>query len=212
MAPSLIWAKLDPVTGEQSLRRVVTVMEDEEIENDATQTNLATAKLDHPEAEIGYEISTPLPPLEFGRVQAQMSKQIIMGKIRDADRVGEIINGIVKRVEYGHIIVDLGRAEGVIRRDQALPRENVKGGDRIRAYALIRNSWRSSLLRKFQKFTKVLSKSLPLPATQGHALKLLFILMMALLTLSALVLVCAVHAYRLLSMSFRANVLISRSE
>jgi len=141
-----IRAKLDPVTGEQSLRRVVTVMEDEEIDNDSTQTNLATAKLDHPEAEIGYEISTPLPPLEFGRVQAQMSKQIIMGKIRDAerarqfaeykDRVGEIINGIVKRVEYGHIIVDLGRAEGVIRRDQALPRENVKGGDRIRAYIM----------------------------------------------------------------------------
>ena len=141
-----IRAKLDPITGEQSLRRVVTVMADDEIENDATQTNLATAKLDHPEAEIGYEISTPLPPLEFGRVQAQMSKQIIMGKIRDAerarqyaeykDRVGEIINGIVKRVEYGHIIVDLGRAEGVIRRDQALPRENVKGGDRIRAYIM----------------------------------------------------------------------------
>jgi len=141
-----IRAKLDPVTGEQSLRRVVTVVEDEEIENESAQTNLATAKLDHPDAEIGYEISTTLPPLEFGRVQAQMSKQIIMGKIRDAerarqyeefkDRVGEIINGIVKRVEYGHIIVDLGRAEGVIRRDQALPRENVKGGDRIRAYIM----------------------------------------------------------------------------
>ncbi len=141
-----IRAHLDPVTGEQSLRRVITVMADDEIENDSTQTSLATAKLDHPEAEIGYEINTPLPPLEFGRVQAQMSKQIIMGKIRDAerarqyaeykDRVGEIINGIVKRVEYGHIIVDLGRAEGVIRRDQALPRENVKGGDRIRAYIM----------------------------------------------------------------------------
>ena len=141
-----IRAKLDPVTGEQSLRRVVTVVEDELLENDSTETNLATAKLDHPEAEIGYEITTNLPPLEFGRVQAQMSKQIIMGKIRDAerarqyaefkDRVGEIINGIVKRVEYGHIIVDLGRAEGVIRRDQALPRENVKGGDRIRAYIM----------------------------------------------------------------------------
>ncbi len=75
-----------------------------------------------------------------------MAKQVIMGKVRDAerarqylefkDRVGEIINGIVKRVEYGHIIVDLGRAEGVIRRDQALPRENVKGGDRIRAYIM----------------------------------------------------------------------------
>jgi len=141
-----IRAKLDPVTGEQSLCRVVTVVEDEELENDSTQTNLVTAKLDHPEADIGYEIITVLPPLEFGRVQAQMSKQIIMGKIRDAerarqfaefkDRVGEIINGIVKRVEYGHIIVDLGRAEGVIRRDQALPRENVKGGDRIRAYIM----------------------------------------------------------------------------
>ena len=141
-----IRAKLDPVTGDQSLRRVITVTEDEEIENDSIQINLATAKVDYPDAEIGFEISTPLPPLEFGRVQAQMSKQIIMGKIREAERarqfvefkdiIGEIINGIVKRVEYGHIIVDLGRAEGVIRRDQALPRENVKGGDRIRAYIM----------------------------------------------------------------------------
>lgn len=141
-----IRAKLDPETGDQSLRRVITVTEDEEIENDSTQINLTTAKMDYPDAVIGFEISTPLPPLEFGRVQAQMSKQIIMGKIREAerarqfvefkDRVGEIINGIVKRVEYGHIIVDLGRAEGVIRRDQALPRENVKGGDRIRAYIM----------------------------------------------------------------------------
>ena len=141
-----IRAKLDPETGDQSLRRVITVTEDEEIENDSTQINLTTAKMDYPDAVIGFEISTPLPPLEFGRVQAQMSKQIIMGKIREAerarqfvefkDRVGEIINGIVKRVEYGHIIVDLGRAEGVIMRDQALPRENVKGGDRIRAYIM----------------------------------------------------------------------------
>jgi len=139
-----IRAKLDPVTGEMNLKRVVTVVEDEDLENDATQTNLATAKLDHPDAEIGYEITTPLPPIEFGRVQSQMAKQVIMQKVRDAerarqyeefkDRVGEIINGIVKRVEYGHIIVDLGRAEGVIRREQALPRENVKNGDRIRSY------------------------------------------------------------------------------
>lgn len=137
-----IRARLDPVTGEMDLKRVITVVE--EVENDATETNLATAQLDHPEAEIGYEIATPLPPIEFGRVQSQMAKQVIMQKVRDAerarqyeeykDRVGEIINGIVKRVEYGHIIVDLGRAEGVIRREQALPRENVKSGDRIRAY------------------------------------------------------------------------------
>lgn len=141
-----IRAKLDPVTGSMDLTRVVTVVADDEIENDSTQTNLVTAQLDHPEAEIGYEITTPLPPIEFGRVQSQMAKQVIMQKVREAerakqyleykDRIGEIINGIVKRVEYGHIIVDLGRAEGVIRRDQTLPRENVKTGDRIRAYIL----------------------------------------------------------------------------
>lgn len=141
-----IRARLDPVTGSMDLTRVVTVVTDEDLENDAIQTNLVTAQLDHPEAEIGYEITTPLPPIEFGRVQSQMAKQVIMQKVREAerakqyleykDRMGEIINGIVKRVEYGHIIVDLGRAEGVIRRDQTLPRENVKTGDRIRAYIL----------------------------------------------------------------------------
>ncbi len=137
-----IRAKLNPVTGEMDLKRVITVVED--VENDATEIELATAKMDNPDAEIGYEFVTPLPPIEFGRVQSQMAKQVIMQKVRDAerarqyaefkDRIGEIINGIVKRVEYGHIIVDLGRAEGVIRREQALPRENVKSGDRIRAY------------------------------------------------------------------------------
>jgi N utilization substance protein A len=141
-----IRAKINPLTGEQTLRRVISVVEDEEVENDTTQVGISSAKLDNKLAEVGDEISTQLPPLEFGRVQAQMAKQVIMGKVRDAerarqylefkDRVGEIINGIVKRVEYGHIIVDLGRAEGVIRRDQALPRENVKGGDRIRAYIM----------------------------------------------------------------------------
>ncbi len=139
-----IRAKLDPVTGQMDLRRVITVVE--EVENEATEIDLPTAKMDHKDAEIGYEISTPLPAIEFGRVQSQMAKQVIVQKVREAerarqfaeykDRVGEIINGIVKRVEYGHIIVDLGRAEGVIRREETLPRENVKGGDRIRAYIL----------------------------------------------------------------------------
>jgi len=115
-----IRAKLDPVTGSMDLTRVVTVVADEELENEQTQTNLVTAQLDYPEAEIGYEITTPLPPIEFGRVQSQMAKQVIMQKVREAerakqyleykDRIGEVINGIVKRVEYGHIIVDLGRA------------------------------------------------------------------------------------------------------
>ena len=141
-----IRAKINPTTGEQTLRRVITVVADDALENETTEVGISAAKLDNKLMEIGDQISTTLPPLEFGRVQAQMAKQVIMGKVRDAerarqyaeykDRVGEIINGIVKRVEYGHIIVDLGRAEGVIRRDQALPRENVKGGDRIRAYIM----------------------------------------------------------------------------
>ena len=137
-----IRAKLNPVTGEMDLKRVITVVE--EVEDEAIEIDLASARLDNPEAEIGYMFETPLPPIEFGRVQSQMAKQVIMQKVREAerarqyeeykDRTGEIVNGIVKRVEYGHIIVDLGRAEGVIRREQTLPRENVKNGDRIRAY------------------------------------------------------------------------------
>ena len=89
-------------------------------------------------------IAEPLPPLDFGRVAAQNAKQVIVQKVREAererqydeykDRVGEIVNGTVKRVEYGNVIVDLGRAEGIIRRDEMIPRENFRYGDRIRAY------------------------------------------------------------------------------
>ncbi|MEE9272477.1 MAG: transcription termination factor NusA [Robiginitomaculum sp.] len=148
-----IRAKLDPITGEMSLKRVITVVE--EVENESAQVDLASAKLDNPDAEIGTTFETPLPPIEFGRVQSQMAKQVIIQKVREAERarqyeeykgrVGEIMSGIVKRVEYGHIIVDLGRAEGVIRRDQTLPRENVKNGDRIRAYIMeVREEQRGS--------------------------------------------------------------------
>ena len=101
-----IRAKINPATGEQSLRRVISVVADDEVENETTQVGISTAKMDNKLMEIGDEISTTLPPLEFGRVQAQMAKQVIMGKVRDAerarqymefkDRVGEIINGIVK--------------------------------------------------------------------------------------------------------------------
>lgn len=133
---------LNPETGEMELKRVITVAE--EVENEITQMDLATARLDYPEAEIGYEITMELPPIEFGRVESQIAKQVIFQKVGEAerarqyeeykDRVGDIINGIIKRVEYGHIYVDLGRAEGIIRREETLPRENLKNGDRIRAY------------------------------------------------------------------------------
>ncbi len=137
-----IRAILDPKTGEMSLKRVISVVE--EVENPAAEIDLETAKLDNPDAEIGDTFETPLPPITFGRVQSQMAKQIITQKVREAerarqfeeykDRVGEIASGIVKRIEYGHIIVDLGRTEAIIRREETLPRENVKNGDRIRAY------------------------------------------------------------------------------
>ncbi len=148
-----IRASLNPVTGEMSLKRVITVVE--EVENESAQVDLVTAMLDNPDAEIGTTFETQLPPIEFGRVQSQMAKQIIMQNIRDAERarqfeeykgrVGEIVSGIVKRVEYGHIIMDLGRTEAIIRREETLPRENVKSGDRLRAYILeVREEQRGS--------------------------------------------------------------------
>lgn len=137
-----IRCEIDPQTGEARLTRVVTVVE--EVENDATEINLEDAKARNPEAELNDQIAEALPPLEFGRVAAQNAKQVIVQKVREAererqfeeykDKVGEIVVGSVKRVEYGNVIVDLGRAEGIIRRDEMIPRENVRFGDRIRSY------------------------------------------------------------------------------
>ena len=108
------------------------------------RSRCADAKRRNPEAKVGDLIAESLPPLDFGRVSAQNAKQVIVQKVREAererqhneykDRIGEIGNGTVKRVEYGNVIVDLGRAEGIIRRDEMIPRENVRLGDRVRAY------------------------------------------------------------------------------
>ncbi len=137
-----IRCEIDPVTGETRLTRLLAVVE--EVENDATQITIGDAKNRNPEAKVGDFISEGLPPLDFGRVAAQNAKQVIVQKVREAererhyleykDRVGEVVNGTVKRVEYGNVIVDLGRAEGIIRRDEMIPRENVRYSDRIRAY------------------------------------------------------------------------------
>ena len=139
-----IRAVIDADTGEQTLWRVQTVVADDEVEDPAQQLALSEAKKIDASYEIGTEIKEELPPFDFGRVAAQTAKQVIMQKVRDAererqygeykDRVGEIINGIVKRVEYGHVIVDLGRAEGIIRRNDGIPRENFQPNDRVRAY------------------------------------------------------------------------------
>jgi transcription termination/antitermination protein NusA len=136
-----IRAKLDPQTGDLRLWRVVEVVE--AVDDFFKQVSVADAQKLQPGAAVGDFIVDPLPPIEFGRIQAQASKQIIFQKVRDAererqyeefkDRVGEIITGVVKRVEFGHVVVDLGRAEGVIRRDAQIPREVVRVGDRIRS-------------------------------------------------------------------------------
>ena len=139
-----IRAKLDPDTGDLRLWRVVEVVE--EVEDHFTQVDLKQAEKLQPGAAMGDYIVDPLPPIEFGRIAAQASKQVIFQKVRDAererqfeefkDRAGEIITGVVKRVEFGHVVVDLGRAEGVIRRDQQIPREVVRVGDRARSLIL----------------------------------------------------------------------------
>ncbi len=137
-----IKAEIDPKTGEISLARLLEVVD--EVVMEATQISLQEAQKRNPDAKLGDFIAEALPPLDFGRVAAQNAKQVIVQKVREAererqyeeykDRVGEIVNGIVKRVEYGNIIVDLGRAESIVRRDESLPRENFRYGDRIRAY------------------------------------------------------------------------------
>ena len=116
----------------------------DEVENHFTEISVEEARIKNPEAQVGDFITDPLPPMDFGRIAAQTAKQVIVQQIRDAererqyeefkDRVGEIINGIVKRTEYGNVIVDLGRAEAIIRRDQLIPREAYRNGDRVRAY------------------------------------------------------------------------------
>jgi N utilization substance protein A len=137
-----IRCKIDVKTGEANLARVLSVVET--IENDSTEITLEDAISRNPDAKVGDLIAEPLPPLDFGRVAAQNAKQVIVQKVREAererhyseykDRISEIVNGTVKRVEYGNVIVDLGRAEGVIRRDEMIPRENVRYGDRVRSY------------------------------------------------------------------------------
>ena len=136
-----IRAKLDTQTGDLRLWRVVEVVEN--VEDYFKQVDLKQADKLQKGAVFGDFIVDPLPAVDLGRIDAQSAKQVIFQKVRDAererqfeefkDRTGEIITGVVKSVEFGHVVVDLGRAEGVIRRDQQIPREVVRGGDRVRA-------------------------------------------------------------------------------
>src|SRR6187200_1064510 len=137
-----VHAEIDAKKGELRLSRHMLVVE--QVENSSNQISLIDAQRANPGAQVGDTIADTLPPLEYGRIAAQSAKQVIVQKVREAerdrqyqefkDRIGDIVNGIVKRVEYGSVIVDLGRGEAVIRRDEMLPREVFRNGDRVRAY------------------------------------------------------------------------------
>ncbi len=137
-----VHARIDPRTGELNISRHLLIVE--QIENPATEILLEDARRKNPAAQPGDTIADTLPPFDFGRIAAQSAKQVIVQKVREAerdrqfdefkDRIGTIVNGLVKRVEYGNVIVDLGRGEAVLRRDDLIPREMFRPGDRIRAY------------------------------------------------------------------------------
>ena len=137
-----IRVEIDPKTGETHVSRYLHVVE--LVDNDKIEISLEDARARNPAAQVGDIIAETLPPVDFSRIAAQAAKQVIVQKVRDAererqyeeykDRIGEIVHGIVKRSEFGSVVVDLGRAEGVVRRDEMIPRENFRTGDRIRAY------------------------------------------------------------------------------
>jgi len=140
-----IRAKIDSKTGDVNLYLYREVMASEEdILDSHKQMTLEEAKEEDKNIKAGEFLIEELPPIEFGRIAAQTAKQVITQKVREAerekqyeeykDKVGEVINGTVKRVDYGNITVDLGKAEAVLRREDSIPREYFKNGDRIRAY------------------------------------------------------------------------------
>ena len=139
-----IRAEIDRKTGAVKLSRWTLIVEDDAVEDEETQMPVRIAQKIRPGIQVGEYIVDPLPPIDFGRIGAQTAKQVIVQRVREVerkkqfeeykDRVGEIINGTVKRTEYGNLMVDLGRAEALLRRDETIPREAFKNGDRVRAY------------------------------------------------------------------------------
>src|ERR1700759_3822364 len=135
-------AEINPKTGEMRLSRLLLVAD--QVENDAIHISIEDARRRNPAAQVGDYIAEQLPPLEYGRIAAQSAKQVIGQKVREAerdrqyqefkDRISDVVNGIVKRVEYGNVVVDLGRGEAIVRRDELLPREVFRNGDRVRAF------------------------------------------------------------------------------
>jgi N utilization substance protein A len=139
-----IRAHIDRLTGEITLARYREVVAS--VENEVLQIDLTVARRRQPDLDVGDFLIETLPPVDFGRIAAQTAKQVIVHKVREAerrrqfdefkDRIGDIVNGLVKRVEFGNVIVDLGRTEALLRREETIPREHFNTGDRVRAYIL----------------------------------------------------------------------------
>ena len=137
-----IRATIDRKSGDVRLSRWTEIVE--VVENEETQMPANVARKLFPEKAVGDFIVDPLPPIDFGRIAAQTAKQVIVQRVREyerkrqydefKDRVGEIINGVVKRTEYGNMMVEIGKAEALLRRDELIPRESFRNGDRVRAY------------------------------------------------------------------------------
>jgi N utilization substance protein A len=137
-----IRATIDRRNGDVRLTRWTEAVET--VENDETQIPVHIARKFQPDIQVGQHIVDPLPPIDFGRIAAQTAKQVIVQRVREyerkkqydefKDRVGEIVNGVVKRTEYGNLMVEIGRAEALLRRDELIPRESFRNGDRVRAY------------------------------------------------------------------------------
>ena len=139
-----IRVSIDRKTGRATFTRVRPVVEDDAVANHHAQITVKQAKDYLKDPAIGDEIRDEVPPVDLGRIAAQSAKQVILQKVREAerdrqfeefiDRKGTIINGQVKREEYGNIIVDIGRGEAILRRNEKIGRESYRPGDRIRCY------------------------------------------------------------------------------
>ena len=135
---------IDRESGEIKIQKVLDIVE--KVEDSAREITLEEAMKfnKNNELKVGEKIYEELPQIDFGRIAAQSAKQVISSRVREAeknrqyedfiDKQGQILSGIIKRLEYGNVIVDLGKAEGVIKKDELIPREILKTGDRVKAY------------------------------------------------------------------------------
>ena len=136
---------IDRESGDIKIRKVLEIVE--KVEDSAREITFEDAKKIDPknkDLKVGEKIFEELPQIDFGRIAAQSAKQVISSRVREAeknrqyedfiDKQSQILSGIIKRLEYGNVIVDLGKAEGVIKKDELIPREILKTGDRVKAY------------------------------------------------------------------------------